>query len=178
MSDKLIILDRDGVINYDSKDYITKFEHFQIFDGVCESIAKLSKAGYKIAVATNQSALGRKMTTLEIVNQIHQSLKDRVAQFGGKIDLIIFCPHHPDENCECRKPKDGMFKQISQKLNIPLKDAYMVGDSERDLIPAIKNEIKAVLVMTGNGPKTLEKMQLKNVLVVQDLPSFCDYLLN
>ena len=178
MNKKIIILDRDGVINHDRGDYIREFEHFQMFDGVAQSIARLSSAGFFIALATNQSALGRKITTLQTVEKIHYQIEKEVEKYGGKVNFIAYCPHHPDENCSCRKPKDGLFKQISAQFKAELTGGYMVGDSQRDLVPAIKHKMKPVLVLTGNGKKTLESLQLRGVLIAESLNSFTQMLLD
>ncbi len=175
---KLIILDRDGVINYDSKKYIKSADEWLPIPGSLEAIARLNQAGYRIVVITNQSGLSRGLFTLDELNKIHQKMHKLLAEAGGSIEAIFFCPHSERENCECRKPRAGLFRSLAERLGISLTNVLAVGDSWRDLQAASTAEAKPNLVLTGNGQKTLSNMgEFNNVSVYKDLATFADDLL-
>jgi D-glycero-D-manno-heptose 1,7-bisphosphate phosphatase len=175
---KLIILDRDGVINEDSDDYIKSTEEFIPIDGSLEAIARLNQAGYSVVIATNQSGIARGFYTLDTLNSMHEKLRRLLAPFGGHIDAIFFCPHGPDDGCECRKPSTGMFDEIKQRFDIELYDVFAVGDSLRDLQAAQASGANPVLVKTGKGERTFEKgVGIAEVPVFQNLADFVDELL-
>ena len=174
---KLIILDRDGVINYDSDDYIKTVDEWIPLPGSMEAIGKLTKAGYTIAVATNQSGIARGYFSEETLNKMHDKMIKLAAEHGGKFAHIAYCPHGPDDNCDCRKPLPGLIHQIEAALNFSAKDCYMVGDSYRDLEAGMAADMKPVLVLTGKGERTLEKHpELQEGLVVKDLCTFINQL--
>ncbi len=176
---KLVLLDRDGVINVDSPDYIKTPEEWIPIAGSLEAIARLSKAGYTIAVLTNQSGLGRGYFDHEALMLIHEKLLSAVTHAGGDVDLIRYCPHHPDDGCDCRKPKPGLFHAIAKYYDMSLTGIFAVGDSLRDLQAAASAGASPILVRTGNGVKTLVNPELdKNIPVVDDLGDFVDQLLN
>lgn len=150
----LIILDRDGVINFDSDSYIKSPDEWIAIPGSIEAIADLSKAGHTIVVATNQSGLNRQLYTLKTLQKIHQKMFSAVEALDGKIEKIYFCPHRPDENCLCRKPKPGMLLQIQKDFNVTHDDMIFVGDSDRDYYAAKAIDCEFILVKTGNGEKT------------------------
>lgn len=143
---KLIILDRDGVINFDSPDYIKSPEEWHAIPGSLEAIAILNKAGFKVAVATNQSGVGRGYYDLVMLERIHRKMHAELEKVGGHLDALFFCPHHPDANCTCRKPKPGLLIQISEYLGIPLNQAIMIGDSPRDIEAAKAAGAKSILI--------------------------------
>ena len=151
---KVLVLDRDGVINQDSPDYIKSPEEWQPIPGSIEAIAKASKAGYTIAVASNQSGVGRGLFDLETLSDINDKMIQAVEDAGGHIDMIVFCPHKPDEGCDCRKPKAGLLRRIESELGVSLRDQWVIGDSLRDLEAARGVNAKPVLVRTGNGAET------------------------
>jgi D-glycero-D-manno-heptose 1,7-bisphosphate phosphatase len=157
---KLIILDRDGVINQDSPDYIKSPDEWIPIPGSLEAIAALNRAGFKVAVATNQSGIGRGLYTLEMLEKIHQKMHEQLALVEGHIDAIFFCPHVPTENCLCRKPKPGLFQQIFDHFHfIGSSEAILaIGDSLRDLEAAQAAGCSPILVLTGNGEKTKQKL--------------------
>lgn len=177
---KTIILDRDGVINYDSEHYIKSVEEFIPIEGSIEAIVKLSQAGYRVVICTNQSGLGRGLYTMKTLNDMHQKLHDLVEMQGGKISAIFICPHAPDDNCECRKPKAQMVIDICNRFGIDNKSTLMfVGDSYRDLETIMAVGGVPVLVKTGNGKKTIAKNELpKDILIFDDLLHFSDYILH
>lgn len=151
-----IILDRDGVINYDSTEYIKSPDEWKPIPGSLEAIAHLNRAGYRVIIVTNQSGVGRGYYDLATLDQIHEKMVYELATVGGCIEEIFFCPHRPDENCACRKPKAGLLLQIEEKYKLVLKDTYFIGDSYGDVKAALTAGCKPLLVMTGNGAWTLE----------------------
>jgi D-glycero-D-manno-heptose 1,7-bisphosphate phosphatase len=153
---KLIILDRDGVINDESEDYIKSPEEWHPIPGSLEAIALLSQADYTIVVATNQSGVGRGYYTEAGLAQIHEKMLTCAKTRGGKIDRVFYCPHHPDAHCACRKPAIGLFTQIAEAYHVNLKNCIMIGDSLRDIQAAEKVGCKPLLVLTGNGEQTLK----------------------
>lgn len=182
-SNKLIILDRDGVINEDSDEYVKSLAEWIPIPGSIEAIADLSKAGYVIAVATNQSGIGRGLFDLDELELMHNKLFTEVEAAGGEIAGIFYCPHTPDDNCECRKPKSGLIDSIEIELGLPVMGAYIVGDSQRDLEAGFNKGCVPVLVRTGKGEKTLPALPDKNpalfskTLVFSDLRNFATRLL-
>ncbi len=177
---KLIILDRDGVINEDSDDYIKSAEEWVPIAGSIEAIAALSKAGYTIAVATNQSGISRHLFDAFDLAAMHQKMCDLVEEQGGEIAGVFFCPHGPDEGCECRKPGIGLIKQIESEFGTSVTDAPFVGDSDKDLLAARLAGCRPVLVLTGKGAAThlaCSASELAGVDVYPDLNGFKDALL-
>jgi D-glycero-D-manno-heptose 1,7-bisphosphate phosphatase len=152
-----IILDRDGVINFDSDFYIKSPEEWHPIPGSLEAIAKLNRLGYRVIIATNQSGVARELYDLHMLEKIHEKLLLSVQEAGGEIEEIFFCPHHPDEKCPCRKPQTGMILEIQKKYGMDLSETFFVGDSITDMHAAISAGCKPLLVMTGNGKKTVEK---------------------
>ena len=176
---KLIILDRDGVINYDSDDFIKSPNEWIPIPGSLEAIARLNREGYSIVVATNQSGIGRGLFNTDMLHRIHAKMLQAIRNRGGEIDSIFFCPHRPDEGCRCRKPRPGMFEDIAERLKINLSRVYAVGDSERDIVAARDTLARPVLVKTGKGAATLKSSDhIEAVPVCKDLAGFADDLLN
>ncbi len=153
---KLIILDRDGVINHDSAQFIKNPTEWQPIAGSLEAIARLNQAGYRVLVATNQSGVGRGLFDMPTLNAIHSKMHKACAQVGAHIDAVFFCPHTSENHCHCRKPKTGMFEEIANRYNTNLADVPVVGDSLRDLQPAAAMGARPYLVLTGKGEKTRE----------------------
>lgn len=179
---RLIILDRDGVINQDSDDFVKSLDEWIPIPGSIEAIADLSKAGYIIAVATNQSGIGRGLFDLDELEKMHDKLSSLVEDRGGKIDGIFYCPHTPDDNCNCRKPKAGLIEAIEEELGLSAEGAFIVGDSVRDLEAGLLKHCLPVLVKTGKGLKSLATLETKNPLlfastqIFPDLKGFADQL--
>jgi len=175
---KLIILDRDGVINQDSDNYIKSVDEFIPLPGSLEAIARLNQAGYRVAIATNQSGVARGYYDIATLNAMHDKLRRLLMQLGGQVEMIAFCPHAPDDHCDCRKPKPGMYLEIAHCLEISLKDVPVVGDSLRDLQAAQAVGAKPILVRTGKGERTLLKGEgLDGIPVYDDLVTAVDALL-
>ncbi len=153
----LIILDRDGVINEDSDDYIKSPEEWLPIAGSLEAIGKLSHNGYQVVIATNQSGIGRKLFTIETLNAIHMKMNTHLSQFGGVIDAIFFCPHLPKDDCSCRKPKPGLYFDISERLRKPLNKVYCIGDKMTDIKAIQSAGGKPILVRTGKGQSEIDQ---------------------
>ena len=174
---KLLILDRDGVINQDSDHYIKSPAEWKPIKGSIEAIARLTQAGWRIVVATNQSGIARGLFDTSTLNAIHDAMHKAVVQAGGRIEAIFFCPHAADSNCDCRKPKPGMLLEIERRLNIPLAGVSFVGDSLRDMQAAAAAGARPVLVLTGKGKKTRDAGGLpEGTLVYPDLAAFASQL--
>jgi D-glycero-D-manno-heptose 1,7-bisphosphate phosphatase len=167
---KLIILDRDGVINFDSDQFIKSPEEWKPIPGSLEAIARLCQADYRVVVATNQSGIGRGLFDMPTLNAIHDKMHKACAAAGGRIDAVFFCPHTNDSNCGCRKPKIGMLEEIATRYGINLKGVPAVGDSLRDLEVAVGMGAQPILVLTGKGAKTQAKGGLPaGTLIYPDL---------
>lgn len=175
---KLLILDRDGVINYDSDAYIKSVEEWIPLPGSIEAIAQLSKAGWTVAIATNQSGIARGYYNIATLDAMHARLRTLVAEQGGEVGLVVYCPHGPDEGCDCRKPKPGMLKIISEHYKVPLAGIWFVGDSLGDLEAAKAVDSQPVLVKTGKGEKTQAKNLPVGTLIFDDLAAVAAELIN
>jgi D-glycero-D-manno-heptose 1,7-bisphosphate phosphatase len=154
----LIVLDRDGVINRDSTTFIKTPDEWVSLPGSPEAISQLNKAGFTVIVATNQSGIGRGLLSLQDLEKIHDKMNTVVTTAGGHIDAIFFCPHLPDENCDCRKPKTGLLKKIARQYGCDAADLIIVGDSLRDLQAAWAFGATAILVRSGNGLSTEQNL--------------------
>lgn len=176
---KLIILDRDGVINYESDKYVKNADEWDPLPNSLDAIANLTQLGYKIVVCTNQSGIARGLFSIEDLNNIHEKMHKMVKLAGGEISAIFFCPHVNEDKCLCRKPNSGMIHDICDRFN--LEDAtniMMVGDSERDLLAIYDAGGIPVLVKTGNGKKTLNKGRVPpGTLVFENLLEVSEYLM-
>lgn len=166
----LIILDRDGVINQDSVDHIKSPEEWIPIPGSLEKIASLSQKGYQVVVATNQSGIALGYFDNRMLEAIHKKFRGELGKLGGHIDGIFFCPHHPDAGCECRKPRPGLLLKIAEHYQADLKKTWFVGDSLVDILAARAAGCQPVLVKTGNGLVTLNKLSNRDgILVFEDL---------
>lgn len=174
---KLIILDRDGVVNEDSDEYIKSPDELHPFESSLKAIARLNQAGYKVAIATNQSGIGRGLFTESVLDQIHQKLYQCCEQYSAKIDKIAYCPHKPDDNCYCRKPKPGLLLQLADYYKVDLINVYMVGDRERDIAAAISAGAKPVWVRSGHPINKSLMLNMRNVPIYDNLASFVEDLL-
>jgi D-glycero-D-manno-heptose 1,7-bisphosphate phosphatase len=156
---KLIILDRDGVINWDSKNFIKSPDEWKAIPGSLEAIAAFNKAGFTIVIASNQSGIGRHYFDEKTLDAIHQKMKHELARCGGVIDRIYVCPHVPEDNCSCRKPKTGLFERIAVDYQGSLEEAWCVGDSLRDIQAGLAMHCRCVLVLTGKAKPTEEELR-------------------
>jgi len=174
----LIILDRDGVINKDSDEYIKSASEWVPIPGSLEAIARLNRADYRVVVATNQSGIARGLLDLNALNNIHQQMHRALAEVGGHIEAVFFCPHGPKDRCSCRKPKPGLLEDIAKRLRMDLTGVPTVGDSMRDIEAAQAVGAQPILVRTGKGASTEEQLNGNNdVPVFKDLASVVDSLL-
>lgn len=174
---KLVILDRDGTINLDSEDYIKSPAEWTPIKGSLEAIARLIQADYRVAVATNQSGIGRGLFDTQALFAIHDKLQRALGQVGGRIDAFFFCPHKADDNCRCRKPQPGMLLEVARRFNVAIEDVSMVGDSRKDVEAAAAAGARPVLVLTGNGAKTQAEGNLpRGTTVHADLAAFARQL--
>lgn len=153
---KLVILDRDGVINFDSDQFIKHPDEWRPIPGSLEAIASLNQAGYRVVVASNQSGVGRGLFDMATLNAIHAKMHKLLAQHGGRIDAVFFCPHAADSRCACRKPRAGLFREIALRYHMDLAGVPSVGDSLRDLQAAQAVGARPLLVKTGKGLRTLD----------------------
>ncbi len=176
---KLIILDRDGVINEDSDDYIKSPEEFVPLPGSLDAIARLKQAGWAVAVATNQSGIGRGYYDEATLAAMHDKLARLLQAKGGAVDYIAWCPHKPDDDCACRKPKAGLYEQIAEHFGVDLAGVPVIGDSFRDLQAALAVGARPILVRTGKGERTLATHagELDGIPVHTDLATAVDFLL-
>lgn len=167
----LVIIDRDGVINQDSSEFVKSVDEWLPLDGSIEAIARLSVAGFTVAVASNQSGLARGLFDKEALLAMHQKLHDLVAAEGGRVDRIVVCPHGPDDDCACRKPRPGLLLELGRHYNISLAGVPVIGDSLRDLRAATAAGARPILVRTGNGTETEQQLpaDLSGVDVFDDL---------
>lgn len=174
-----IILDRDGVINYDSDEYIKSPEEWEPIPGSLDAIAQLNRAGFHVLVATNQSGVARGLYDLEMLDQIHEKFIHELASVGGYVEEIFFCPHHPDENCHCRKPKPGLLLRIQEKYPVKMHNTFFIGDSFVDVQAARSAGCMPLLVMTGKGQQALEKYpELLQVPQFTDLAHAVQFVLS
>jgi len=164
----LVILDRDGVINADSPDFIKSPEEFIPLPGSIEAIGDLCRAGFRVVVASNQSGVGRGLFSLATLDLIHEKLRTEVEAAGGAVSGIFFCPHRPEEGCACRKPEPGLLNQIAVAFDDDLGDVPVIGDSVRDLDAAIAAGARPLLVRTGNGAATEHELAEDSSIPVYD----------
>jgi D-glycero-D-manno-heptose 1,7-bisphosphate phosphatase len=159
---KIIVLDRDGVINHDSDDYIKSAKEFIPIKGSIPAIARLFEAGFRVVIATNQSGLARGYFDEDQLSEIHHLMCSMVEEAGGAIDGIFYCPHHPNEGCSCRKPGTGLLVQIQNEFACKLQGCYFVGDSLKDIQAARAFDCNPILVRTGKGFITEQALRESN----------------
>jgi len=175
---QLVILDRDGVINYESDAYIKSPQEWLPIPGSLEAITRLNRAGFTVVVATNQAGVGRGLFNLAALEAIHSKMLAAVETAGGKLDGIFYCPHRPEDDCDCRKPKPGLLRQIEKRFDLSLKGIPAIGDSLRDIEAAQVVGARAILVRTGNGEQTLRQLTtLENVEIFTDLAAAASQLI-
>lgn len=178
-SRRAIILDRDGVINCDSDEFIKSPDEWIPIPGSLEAVARLHRAGHPVIVATNQSGVSRGLLTLSMLERIHARMTDEVRGAGGDLAGVFFCPHCDEDGCACRKPAPGLFYDIASRLGVDLATSYAVGDSERDIVAARRAGARPILVRTGKGLRTLQiSGELPDVPVYENLAAFVDALLS
>jgi len=175
---KLVVLDRDGVINHDDGGILLSPDQFVPIDGSLAAIARLNHAGIHVALATNQSGIARGLLDIDTLHKIHQRMATQLQQVGGHIDLVAFCPHSDANECHCRKPAPGMLYTILERLHVKANEAMMVGDSLKDMQAAMAAAIQPAIVRTGNGQQTLDTNKgLEHIPAYDNLADFVDELL-
>lgn len=175
---KLVILDRDGVINHDSDNYIKSADEWLPIDGSLEAIARLNHAGVFVAIATNQSGIARGYFSLQELNRMHAKFQQALARVGGHVDAIFFCPHAPDDACSCRKPAPGLLRSISLRFGVALERVPFIGDTKSDVEAALAARARPILVRTGKGERTLSAHpELGELPIFTDLSAAVDALL-
>lgn len=178
--ERFVLLDRDGVINQDSDDYIRCAAQWVPIPGSMEAIAALTKAGFRIAIVSNQSGLARGLFDLGALNTMHRKLRDLASLLGGRLEMILFCPHEPGEHCACRKPQPGLLRIVGDRTGLDLRGLPFIGDSISDVRAAREVGMAPMLVKTGKGLRTLglRAADLKGVPVFEDLRAAADELIN
>ena len=178
---KLVILDRDGTINEDSDEFVKSPHEWVPLPGSLEAIARLNHAGWHVVVASNQSGLGRGLFDVSTLNAMHAKMNRLLAEVGGRVDAVFYCPHGPDDGCRCRKPEPGLYEQIGERYGLDLKDVPVVGDSARDVLAAVAAGCEPHLVLTGKGATYLDRPLPDSfpaaTRVHADLAAFADFLL-
>lgn len=177
MPSRYVLLDRDGVVNHDSDDFIKSPEEWQPIDGSLEAIALLNQHGYRVAVISNQSGLARGLFDEAMLATIHAKMRRMVAEKGGAIAAIYHCPHAPDSLCNCRKPKPGLLEQFARENNVELTSVNFIGDSLRDVQAAHAVGAKPILVKTGKGKETLINNPNLNIPVFENLYVAAEYII-
>lgn len=162
---RLVVLDRDGVINRESDAFIKSPAEWVPIEGSVEAVALLANGGFTVAIATNQSGLGRELYDRQALYAIHRKMRKAVAKAGGAIGRIVYCPHLPEAGCECRKPAAGLLERLGRFYGVPMRGVPVVGDSERDLQAAVAIGARPILVLTGNGQKTREALESRGAHV-------------
>lgn len=176
---KLVILDRDGVINQDSANFIKNPNEWIAIPGSLEAIALLNQSGYRVAIATNQSGVSRGLFDMATLNSIHDKMHRELASVGGRIDAVFYCPHSADDNCDCRKPKTGMIKEIAKRFSVELNQVFAVGDALRDIQAFANSGCKTILVRTGKGEETLAGGNLPaNIVICADLQEAVQHIIS
>jgi D-glycero-D-manno-heptose 1,7-bisphosphate phosphatase len=175
----LVILDRDGVINRDSRSFVKSAEEWLPLPGSIEAIAALHQAGFTVVVASNQSGLARGLFDRKALAAMHRKLRRLAGRAGGRVDRIVVCPHGPDDNCACRKPRPGLLERVARHYRTGLDGVPVIGDSERDLVAAELAGARPILVRTGNGLRTEAKLPaaLRPVEVFDDLAAAAEALI-
>jgi D-glycero-D-manno-heptose 1,7-bisphosphate phosphatase len=180
---KVVVVDRDGTLNELRDDHVKTPEEWQAIPGALEAVARLHQAGWQVVVATNQSGLGRGLFDMSTLNAIHQKMNAQLAVAGGRVDAIFFCPHAPEDGCDCRKPLPGLFEDIAERLGVELCDVHAVGDSPRDVQAARNAGCKNHLVLTGRSAGLDDaglarlREQVGELTVHADLAAFADSLI-
>lgn len=169
MTLRLVILDRDGVINVESDEFVKSAEEWVPIEGSLQGIRELTEAGFTVAVASNQSGLGRGLFDRAALQDMHEKMSRLAEAAGGRIDRVVVCPHHPEDGCDCRKPKPGLLQQLGDHYGVSLAGVPVIGDSSRDLEAALAVGARPILVLTGNGERTRREMSATKMDVVPNL---------
>lgn len=175
---RLLIVDRDGVINEESADFIKSPSEWVPIPGSLQALGRATQAGFRIAVVSNQSGLARGLFTIEQLNQIHAHMQHEAAHHGARIDAIFFCPHDPSDNCDCRKPRTGLLTSIHQRTGFDLGTAVMIGDRLSDIDAALAVGARPILVETGHGSETKSMLGEREICICADLAAAISLILS
>ncbi len=178
MTERYVILDRDGTINVDSEDFIKSPEEWLPLSGSLEAIAEFTRHGYRVIVITNQSGIARGLFDLATLEAMHDKMRQMSLAAGGRIEAVYFCPHGPDEHCACRKPKPGLFEAFAKDRQVDLKNIYAIGDSFRDIEACLAAGARPILVKTGKGGKTLQNHPQLTIPVFENLYDAARYIVS
>lgn len=178
MTDRYVVLDRDGVINVDSDDFIKSAAEWQPLPGSLEAIAELNRHGFKVVVITNQSGIARGLFDLATLDAMHDKMRAMLAAVNGSIEAVYFCPHGPDQKCACRKPNPGLFEQFAADKQVDLQGVFAIGDSYRDIQACLAAGSKPILVKTGKGLQTLQNHPQLTLPVFEDLYDAAHYIVS
>lgn len=178
MTDRYVILDRDGTINVDSDQFVKSADEWLPLPGSLEAIAELNRHGYKVVVITNQSGVARGLFDLATLDAMHDKMRRMLAEIGGQIEAVYFCPHGPNEHCLCRKPKPGLFKIFARDKQVDLKTVYSIGDSYRDIEASQAADARPILVKTGKGNQTIKKHPHLNLPIFENLYDAAKYIVS
>jgi D-glycero-D-manno-heptose 1,7-bisphosphate phosphatase len=174
---KLVILAHNGTLNVGREDYVKSDSEWIPLPGALEAVARLNHAGWRVVIASNQSGLGRGLFDVASLNAMHAKMQQMLAAVGGRVEAIFYCPHSPDEDCDCRKPKPGLFHQIGQRFGVSLANVPAAGDSLRDLQAAAAAGCEPHLLLTGTGANPLPPEYPPHTRVHENLAAFADFLL-
>jgi len=169
MPKSAVFLDRDGVVNRDRPEYVKSWEEFEFLPGVLEAFRRLAPSPHRVVVISNQSAIGRGFVSRDTVDKIHARMTEAIRRGGGRIDAVYYCPHRPDEDCLCRKPRPGLLLQAGRELDIDLRASWLIGDDQRDLETAVAAGVRPILVRTGHGKNLPETVLAGMPYVFEDL---------
>jgi D-glycero-D-manno-heptose 1,7-bisphosphate phosphatase len=172
-----VFLDRDGVINEDSPEFIKSWEEFKFLPNALSALALLAQSGFKVVIVSNQSGVGRGFFTQDTLDEIHRRMTQAITQAGGRIDGVYFCPHAPDANCDCRKPSPGLFFRAARELGIDLNTAWSIGDSRRDVLAANAAGMRSILV-NRTMPDSAPALEPGTFLRAADLTEAVSIILN
>lgn len=172
MSARLLILDRDGVLCQRRNGYLETPEHWQPLPGALEAVARLNHAGYTVVLAANMPGLQRGLFDMATLNAIHARMHQDLARVGGRIEAIFFCPHTPEDGCDCRKPRPGLFQQIGQRYQLDLRQVHAVGDSASDALAAATAGCQPHMVRTGRAPRPTDPPPPPGTQTHDDLNAF------
>ena len=178
---RAVFLDRDGVISVNREDYVKSWEEFSFLPDIFEPLQKLARSDYLVVVTSNQSAVGRDLMAVKTLEDIHKRMKDEITRQGGRLDGIYYCPHRPDEACDCRKPRPGMLFAAARDLNLDLANSFFIGDSRADVEAALNAGASPLLVLTGRGQDQISRMPadiLEHCRVFANLAAAVEWLLN
>jgi D-glycero-D-manno-heptose 1,7-bisphosphate phosphatase len=159
MSHIAVFLDRDGVINANRPDHVKSWGEFEFLPGALPALARLKSLGWPVVVVSNQAAIGRGLVSQVAVEEIHTRMIAEIEQAGGRVDRVFYCPHRPEDGCDCRKPRPGLLVQAARALDLDLPGSFFVGDAESDIQAALAVGCRPLLVKTGRGLAHLEAIQ-------------------